>query len=288
MKAKEEMFGTVPKVDIWILLEYNQAWGEKAFPSSNIPKNVKKRLSNYVESTPYCRLQLIKRHDRSLDSIKLYLGVSDEKEPKLFELNLSSYDDLLEIDIPKILESSSFLRKEPLILICTHGTHDKCCSKFGVPIYLKAIEQENRFTTWQCTHLGGHRFAANVLCLPHGIYYGRVREKGNLCEVIKEYQNRSVHLENYRGRSCYHNEVQAAEYFLRMQTGIKEISAFCLNETKNNDSGGAMVEFLSATNGEIHFFYIQTDKNAMSNYTSCKDKDKSSISQYRLVNYKKI
>jgi hypothetical protein len=73
-----------------------------------------------------------------------------------------------------------------------------------------------------------------------------------------------------------------------MQTGIKEISAFCLNETKNNDSGGAMVEFLSATNGEIHFFYIQTDKNAMSNYTSCKDKDKSSISQYRLVNYKKI
>lgn len=287
MNAQEEMFGTVPRVDVWFLLEYRQVWAEKAFQSSNIPENVKKHLSNYLESTPNSRLQLIKRHDRSSDLIKFYIALSDEKEPKLFEFNLSSHEDLLELDIPKILEGSSFLRKDPLILVCTHGTHDTCCGKFGVPVYMETARREKGFTTWQCTHLGGHRFAANFLCLPHGIYYGRVRES-NVATLISEYHNQRIHLENYRGRSCYSNEIQAAEYFLRMQTGIKEISAFRLKETKNKDSDNSMIEFLSPTNGKTHLVHIQTDKKAISNFTSCKDKDKSPIAQYRLVDYKEI
>src|SRR3972149_8700896 len=121
IKAKEEMFGTVPRVDVWLLLEYRQAWAEKAFQSCNIAENVKKHLSNYLESTPNSRLQLIKRHDRSSDSIKFYVAVSDEKEPKLFDFNLSSHEDLLELDIPKILEGSSFLRKDPLIFLFSHA-----------------------------------------------------------------------------------------------------------------------------------------------------------------------
>jgi len=287
IKAKEEMFGTVPRVDVWLLLEYRQAWAEKAFQSCNIAENVKKHLSNYLESTPNSRLQLIKRHDRSSDLIKFYLGDSDEIEPRLFEFTLSNYEDLLEFDIPKILDGSSFLRKDPLILVCAHGTHDTCCGKFGVPVYMEALKYESGFMAWQCTHLGGHRFAANILCLPHGIYYGRVRES-DADDLIKEYQSQRIYLENYRGRSCYSNEVQAAEYFLRMQTGIKEISAFRLKETKNKDSDNSMIEFLSPTNGKTHLVHIQTDKNAISNYTSCKDNDKSLIAQYRLVDYKEI
>lgn len=287
LEAKEKMFGTVPRVDVWILLEYIKAWAEKAFQSGNIPENVKKHLSNYLESIPNCRLQLIKRHDRPLDSIKFYVGVSDEREPKLFEFNLSSYEELLELDIPEILEGSQFLRKDPLILVCTHGTHDRCCGKFGVPVYLKAIEHENGFMTWQCTHLGGHRFAANILCLPHGIYFGRVREE-NVGSLINDFKNHFVNLENYRGRSCYSNETQAAEYFLRIETGTKEITAFRLKEMKNNDLDRTMIEFLSLYSGKTHIVHIQRDKNEMSNYTSCKDKDKSPIAQYRLIEHKVI
>jgi hypothetical protein len=287
MTGKEKMYGTVPRVDVWLLLEYTQAWAEKAFQSADIPQDVKNYLFNYLESIPNCRLQLIKRHDRSLDSIKFYVGVSDEKEPKLFEFNLLAYRDILELDITQILEGISFLRNDPLILVCTHGTHDKCCGKFGVPTYLRAIEHENGFMTWQCTHLGGHRFAANILCLPHGVYYGRVREE-SVTSLINEYQNNFVNLENYRGRSCYSNEAQAAEYFLRMKTGIKKITAFCLNEVKNSDGGSTMVEFSSLTNGKTHVVHIQTDKNAIYSYTSCKDKDKSSIARYRLVDCEEI
>jgi len=286
MNAKEEMFGTVPRVDVWFLLEYKEAWAEKAFPSSNIPDKVKRHLSNYLESIPNSRLQLIKRHDRSSDLIKFYLGVSDEIEPRLFEFTLSNYEDLLEFDIPKILNDSSFLRKDPLILVCAHGTHDTCCGKFGVPVYMEALKYESGFMTWKCTHLGGHRFAANFLFLPQGIYYGRVRES-DADDLIKEYQSQRIYLENYRGRSCYSNEAQAAEYFLRMKTGTKEISAFRIKKTKK-DGDNSTIEFLSLTNGKTHIIHIQTDKNAISSYTSCKDKDKSPVAQYRLVDYKEI
>ncbi|HZX14725.1 MAG TPA: sucrase ferredoxin [Thermodesulfobacteriota bacterium] len=286
MNAKEEMFGTVPRVDVWFLLEYREAWAEKAFPSSNIPDKVKRHLSNYLESIPNSRLQLIKRHDRSSDLIKFYLGVSDEIEPRLFEFTLSNYEDLLEFDIPKILNDSSFLRKDPLILVCAHGTHDTCCGKFGVPVYMEALKYESGFMTWKCTHLGGHRFAANFLFLPQGIYYGRVRES-DADDLIKEYQSQRIYLENYRGRSCYSNEAQAAEYFLRMKTGTKEISAFRIKKTKK-DGDNSTIEFLSLTNGKIYIIHIQTDKNAISSYTSCKDKDKSPVAQYRLVDYKEI
>src|SRR3989337_3649311 len=286
MNAKEVMFGTVPRVDVWFLLEYKEAWAEKAFLSSNIPENVKKHLSNGLKSIPNSRLQLIKRHDRASDLIKFYLGVSDEIEPRLFEFNLSIYEDLLELDIPKTLDGSSFLRKDPLILVCAHGTHDTCCGKFGVPVYMDALKYESGFMTWKCTHLVGHRFAANLLCLPHGIYYGRVREE-NVIKLINDYQNQLVDLENYRGRSCYNNETQAAEYFLRMQTGIKEISAFRIKKTKK-DGDNSVIEFLSPTNGKTHFVHIQTDKSAISNITSCKDKDKSPIAQYKLIEYKEI
>ncbi len=286
MNAKEEMFGTVPRVDVWFLLEYRQAWADMAFPSSNIPDKVKRHLSNYLESIPNSRLQLIKRHDRSSDLIKFYLAVSDEIGPKLFEFDLSSYEDLLELDIPEIVAGSSFLRKDPLILVCAHGTHDTCCGKFGVPVYMEALKYESGFMAWQCTHLGGHRFAANILCLPHGIYYGRVRES-DADDLIKEYQSQRIYLENYRGRSCYNNETQAAEYFLRMQTGIKDISAFRIKKTKK-DGDNSIIEFLSLINGKTYLVHIQIDENAISSYTSCKDKDKSTIAQYKLIECKEI
>jgi hypothetical protein len=287
LEAKEEMFGTVPRVDVWFLLEYTGSWGEKAFPSSKIPENVKKRLSEYLNSIPNSRIQLIKRHQESEDTLKFYIGFSDELEPKLFEISLSNYEDLLSLDIPKVISHGAFLRKEPLFLVCTHGTHDKCCGKFGVPVYLETVKRENGFLAWQCTHLGGHRFTANFLCLPHGIYYGRVRES-DVARLINEYQGQLISIENYRGRSCYSPETQAAEYFLRLHTGIREIHGFHLKKIKRVDKEVWIIEFISESNGKTHRVHIERDSTALKNYTSCKDEDKSPIAQYRLIDYKEL
>ena len=61
----------------------------------------------------------------------------------------------------------------PLWLVCTHGKHDPCCALRGRPVAAALAEVRPRHV-WECSHLGGERFAANVLVLPTGLLYGRV------------------------------------------------------------------------------------------------------------------
>lgn len=56
-----------------------------------------------------------------------------------------------------------------LTLVCTHGKRDRCCAVLGRPM-LSVIPD-----AWECTHIGGHRFAPTILSLPHGLVFGRVR-----------------------------------------------------------------------------------------------------------------
>lgn len=61
----------------------------------------------------------------------------------------------------------------PLYLVCAHSKHDACCALRGRPV-AAALERERPGRVWECSHVGGERFAANVLLLPSGLLYGRV------------------------------------------------------------------------------------------------------------------
>ena len=59
------------------------------------------------------------------------------------------------------------------VLVCTHGSHDVCCATFGYPSYDElrrryAPKLAGSLRVWQVSHLGGHRFAPNVVDLPEG------------------------------------------------------------------------------------------------------------------------
>ncbi len=285
LDAKEEIFATTPRVDVWFLMEYRGGWTDKTFLDSKIPEGVKKRINLHLETIPNSRLQLIKRHDNPGDVLKFYVAKSDELEPKLFEFDFRSYEELLGLDFNEILEGNSNLSEELLFLVCTNGAYDKCCGKYGAPVYLEAVKNEKNFMIWQTTHLGGHRFAANVLILPYGIYYGRVRSM-DVEELMMDSKNCSINLEHYRGRSCYSKDVQAADYFLRTKTGIKEISALRFISLRNLDKEHAIIEFNSYSDEKSHHVHINKDKEAFINYTSCKDQEKSPVRQYRLIDYK--
>jgi hypothetical protein len=62
--------------------------------------------------------------------------------------------------------------------------------------------------------VGGDRFAANIVCLPEGVYYGRV-EPHRAAYLLAEHRAGLVDLDHYRGRSCHPPLVQAAELFAR-------------------------------------------------------------------------
>ncbi len=64
-------------------------------------------------------------------------------------------------------------------LVCTHGSRDVCCGKFGYPLYeiLRygyAAASGGLLRVWRTSHIGGHRFAPTLLDLPEGRYWGHL------------------------------------------------------------------------------------------------------------------
>lgn len=86
------------------------------------------------------------------------------------------------------------------LLVCTHGAVDACCATFGYPIYrqLRRLAESAQAPTrvWRCTHFGGHRFAATLLDLPDGRYWGRLTP-----EFLSHLMQRDVPVAELRG--CY-------------------------------------------------------------------------------------
>ncbi len=281
LEAKEEMFGTAPKVDVWFLLEYRGRWSGNAFQDSKIPGNVKARINDYLDSYPNSRLQLVKQKKRSDERIKFYIALSRETNPRLYELTLNSYEDLLELNIDSVLNGDQHLREEPVFIVCTNGEYDTCCGKFAMPVYLDIASGANGPDTWQTTHIGGHRFASTFVCLPHGVYYGRVREGKVADKIIEEYRSGKINIRSYRGRSCYSAGAQAGEYFLRKETGKYGISDYTLKKTATSDKK-SNIKFISEPDGIVYKVKIKEYKNPAKITKSCGDEG-SSIPTYRLI-----
>jgi hypothetical protein len=97
----------------------------------------------------------------------------------------------------------------PLFLVCTHGRRDACCGRYGGAL---ARELARRgYPVWETSHVGGHRFAANLVILPHGLYYGPVGAD-DASAAIDAYRRGTVVAARYRGRAGLPAGQQAAEY----------------------------------------------------------------------------
>jgi hypothetical protein len=149
------------------------------------------------------------------------------------------WEDLLELDFEAPGEPVS----HPLLLVCTHGKHDRCCARLGRPLYEALAEQADDEWVWQSSHVGGDRFAGNLVCLPEGLYFGRVRP-GHAWRLLDEYLAGRIDLEHYRGRACYPFAVQAGELAVRHAYGLRGVDDLTLHSERplRFDARGRLVD----------------------------------------------
>jgi hypothetical protein len=218
----ESLHATASRVDTWILLEYRGLWAHDAVDGSTLSPALKAYLVAERVRLPHARILFVRRPERrTKDGLIAYVARSTEGERELRRLELERHDDLLGLD----LETAGTPVDHPLFLVCTHGKHDRCCSRFGRPLYDAVREQVDGGWAWQSSHVGGDRFAGNVVVLADGVYYGRV-EPADAWVVVEAALERRVYLPLYRGRSCYGFAAQAAELAVRETTsllGVEEI-----------------------------------------------------------------
>jgi hypothetical protein len=238
----ESLGATASRIDHWLLVEYRGLWGPDALRASGLSDQVKEALREQVHARPRSRLLFIRRPDRrGREELRAYAATSMEGEESLRSASLSSYEELRTLD----LASAGEPLEHPLFLVCTHGKHDPCCARYGRPLFEALAEQVEEEAVWQTTHIGGDRFAGNLLCLSRGVYYGRVERK-DAGRVLDAHLDDTIELAHYRGRSCYSFAAQAAERDIRERTGLLRI-----DELRLVSEEGSRVAF-SDRAGNVH------------------------------------
>jgi (2Fe-2S) ferredoxin len=114
----------------------------------------------------------------------------------------------------------------PVFLTCTHGRHDICCAERGRPV-AAALEAAAGVAAWEVSHVGGDRFAANVLVLPEGMYYGRVTAE-RAAELVSAHAHGRCVPDLLRGRCALPYAGQYAEIALRRRLAVAEVTALRL------------------------------------------------------------
>jgi (2Fe-2S) ferredoxin len=173
----------------------------KAFEESALPPDVKALFAAALKNIPDSRLLLIRRKSvAGASGVTFFAAFAREQRPVLYEYHFETYEELLSLDLLQIFSGLKGMeanwRQQPLFLVCTNGRRDPCCARWGPPV-LDALSRSALSSTWQCSHLGGHRFAANVLYLPDGIYYGRV-DPAEVESLVAAHQDRQLYLPRYR------------------------------------------------------------------------------------------
>ena len=209
LAAGEPMLGTAVEVDVWLLLEYKTAWKPKALEDNDLALRTRdwldRTLAAVAESGRKARAQFIRRPELDTDETTLFIG----EEGTLKRFRSLGYDELqgLELDSPRFEEVP-----ETHYFVCTNGQRDLCCARYGLPAYaeLRALVGSR---AWQTTHLGGHRFAPNVLVLSQGAIYGRVFPE-KVADFVETIEAGALSTDHLRGRSAYSPEAQVAEALL--------------------------------------------------------------------------
>ena len=283
LQAGEQMPGTAPQVHSFLLIEYSGAWGPKAFEESSITEEVKSHISQAAAAIPKCKVLLVRRHPLPPGApIHFFAVNASQDSPSIHDFQLSGYDDLLKIDVKAALSGdpvyAAHHRSDPLFLVCTHGRRDNCCARRGISVY-KALELLVGEAAWQCSHLGGHRFAANVLCLPSGYLYGRVDEE-TVMPMVDAFNRGTIQFEKIRGRSCYPEDAQAAEVYLRRQHPVLSGLDLRLDEVHRQESGLFQVSFCQIDSSVSFTVDGEVQKTGQKVYDSCDMKKTVNIKKY--------
>ncbi len=285
----ESLAATASRVDHWILVEYRRLWSREPVGGSGLADEVKEHLRAQIRALPRSRLLFVKRPDRRRDdAVAVFYADAREERPRLYGLELADHASLRSLEFARALagEPVGERRDHPLLLVCTHGKRDRCCAKFGRPLYDELSEQVEADRLWQSTHLGGDRFAANLVCLPEGLYYGRV-EPAAVSGILREYEAGRVALEHYRGRSCHPFPVQAGERAVREATGLTGLGELALQGAAAMGERAWAIRFRTRA-GEIHEVDVVGELADSPTYLTCSATVPEYPRRYRAVAHRRL
>ncbi|MFG2005462.1 sucrase ferredoxin [Spirillospora sp. NPDC048911] len=251
----------------WLLIEHPGPWPERV-------EQLDGPLGDVVRAAQAAgvRPQLIRRpgRRRATPPFQVYVGCSAGDDVWLEGRELADPAEFGELDLAAVAEGRrpgfGETTAEPVLLVCTHGRRNACCARTGAPL---ARDLTSRFGSlvWETTHVGGDRYAANLVCLPHGIYYGDLGAT-EAVRAVNAYVKGEVVLDRLRGRAGLPEAAQAAEHHVRAQVGALGLTAVSVLSLTGTDPYVAVVQ----VEGNRYRVIVESAATAHPCGTDCQEK----------------
>ena len=203
VRRNDPIIGTAPPQRDWLLVEHPGPWPVSAPFDTDLSHDLLRELGH-----PGRRVVLVRPHGRDTST----RGPAGSGGRRWFrcldgELRTGHWqqpDDLL----ATLTVDAGAPYPGMLLLVCTHGIHDACCAVKGRPV-AAALSREWPQDTFECSHLGGDRFAPNVLVLPDGACYAQMAPEDSV-EVVADHLAGRVDVDRLRGVAGLHPSEQVA------------------------------------------------------------------------------
>lgn len=237
------MPGTAAPGAGFLLVEVPGPWGRQALTSSRLDPEVGSAVSARAIALGL-RALLIRRPGRHPTPTRRAWALVHSRPGR--ELSWwGEVDDDAELATLPLDGSVGTPSYDPFYCVCTHGRHDTCCAVDGRPV-AAALARLRPESVWECSHVGGDRFAANVVAMPHGLYYGRVGVE-RAAELMAAHERGDVLPDLLRGRTTLPPAAQAAVAHVREVLDEPRIDALSTAGTLHLGDGRWQVRVRAAT-----------------------------------------
>ena len=230
-QAGEDIIGSATNEQTYILVECPPPWTSEAFNSRWVPENLQILIKEVKRNKLPIKFLLIANNvSHKADSTTLLIyqrkeGLSNGYGKQEFQL--ANIEQVAPV-VRKWLrggfsdyDAQTSVTRD--ILICTHGSHDRCCARYGNPFYFNAtsivssLELDN-VRIWKSSHFGGHRFAPTAIDFPDGRYYGALDQE-SFQSILTRTGDITFLKKVYRGWGILPNSIQVLERELILRHG---------------------------------------------------------------------
>jgi len=274
---REQLAGTAANSKAFILIEHFNPFPGKVIEAHFDTEWLRKMQA--IAKSYKGKLLLIR--NKKTNNKTCRISFVDCTECKYFSVE-TEIENAVMVPLKEMIEDEcTAWETDPFFLICSNGKKDKCCSKFGYPVY-KFFESFNAdIKVWECSHVGGDRFAANVVVMPYGIYYGHVAVE-DVGHILVRTLLRKIYKNKFRGLSRRSFYEQAIEYHLREHLQNYDIDFEIHTHLISHVGDHYTVDVVTSNRGH-YLIDLQRVVIEYPHLLTCKSNKLEDLSKFRLI-----